>query len=298
VTVHIVDHRDFELHAPGPGHVERPERVAAVAKALRDPALGVELTWHEAPPATEADLECLHPRAHIDRVHAVCLCGGGYLDGDTAVNDKSWDAALRAVGAGLLGVELALDGRGNVFAPVRPPGHHAEEAQAMGFCLFGNVALAAMSALDRVERVLVVDWDVHHGNGTQALVENEPRIRFISMHQWPLYPGTGGAGERGVGNVWNVPRPAGLPAADYVRDLIAAIDEATHGWPPQLVLISAGFDAMRGDPLAGFTLDADDYRPIVARLRRDGAPVVALLEGGYDLANLEAGVRVLVRALA
>ncbi len=169
----------------------------------------------------------------------------------------------------------------------------------MGFCLFSNVVVAAYEALarDDIERVLIVDWDVHHGNGTQSLVESNAAVRFISMHQWPLYPGTGRESERGVGNIWNVPRPPGLDPGVYVRALRTAIDEAADGWAPQLVLISAGFDAMRGDPLAGFTLEAGHYTELTNHLRALGAPVAALLEGGYNLENLRAGVRAMVEAL-
>ena len=232
---------------------------------------------------------------------ALSRSGGGALDPDTSVSLGSFEAARRAVGAGIRGVHLAAAGD-HAFAAVRPPGHHAEAAQAMGFCLFGNIALAAAEARDAglAERVLILDWDVHHGNGTQALVEHEPAIRFVSLHQWPLYPGTGGEAERGCGNVWNVPRPAGLDPALYVRDLQAAVEQALSGFAPDMVMISAGYDAMLGDPLAGFTLGAEHYAEIVRFLRRQtgDVPILAMLEGGYDLDNLRRGVRATLRALA
>ena len=299
MTVHIVTHEACLGHEMTPGHPERPARLRAIREELEDGGLAAELAWHEAPKATRDALERVHPPAHVDRIRDLSAAGGGVLDSDTSVNSKSWAAALRAAGAGIAAVRLALDGRGNAFVPVRPPGHHAEASRAMGFCLFNNVVVAAYDALERptIERVLIVDWDVHHGNGTQALVEANPAVRFISLHQWPLYPGTGRVDERGVGNVWNVPRPPGLPPEKYVADLRAAINDATRGWKPQLVLISAGFDAMRGDPLAGFTLEAGHYPEVVRHLRETGAPLVALLEGGYDLENLRAGVRATVEAL-
>jgi acetoin utilization deacetylase AcuC-like enzyme len=195
--------------------------------------------------------------------------------------------------------ELALEGTPAVAA-VRPPGHHALASRAMGFCLLNNVVIAALAAInDRgLERVLIIDWDVHHGNGTQAMVESEPRIRYVSLHQWPLYPGTGRADERGVGNIFNVPRPPGLPRATYRHDLEQAVAAATDGWTPQLILISAGFDAMAGDPLAGFTLEPDDYAAWVTAWMRLGAPVASVLEGGYAPPRVAQAAAAHVRALA
>lgn len=299
MTVHIVTHQACLGHEVAPGHPERPERLAAIRDELEKSSLPVKLTWHEAPAATREQLERCHPASYVDHIRDLSAAGGGVLDADTSANGESWQAAILAAGAAVRGVHLALDSGKNVFAAVRPPGHHAEASRAMGFCFFGSVAIAAHEALTRddVERVLVVDWDVHHGNGTQALVEHDPAIHFISLHQWPLYPGTGRAEERGIGNVWNVPLPGGLDPKIYVRDLKAAIDEATRDWTPQLVLISAGYDAMRGDPLAGFTLAAEHYGELTTHLRASGAPLVAVLEGGYHLENLRAGVRVTVEAL-
>jgi acetoin utilization deacetylase AcuC-like enzyme len=171
----------------------------------------------------------------------------------------------------------------------------------MGFCFINNVVVAARHAQARgCARVLIVDWDVHHGNGTQALIETDPTIRLVSMHQYPWYPGTGSAVERGVGNVFNVPRPGGLPRATYVRDLLTAVDGALVGWSPDLLLISAGFDSLAGDPLGEFTLEPDDIAQWTAALRErmEGRPVVGVLEGGYRLDLLAAGVSAHVRALA
>jgi acetoin utilization deacetylase AcuC-like enzyme len=227
--------------------------------------------------------------------------GGGVLDPDTIMSAGSWTAAVSGAGAVLAALEYALSDAGHAFAAVRPPGHHALADRAMGFCLLGNVVIAAREAQARGRRrVLIVDWDVHHGNGTQALVEHDAEIRFVSLHQWPLYPGTGAVGERGVGNVWNVPRAAGLPPERYVEDLWTGIEQATAGWSPDLVLVSAGYDSMLGDPLGGFTLEPEHYGIWMTRIRErvPGTPIVGALEGGYAPERVAEGVVATLRALA
>jgi acetoin utilization deacetylase AcuC-like enzyme len=216
--------------------------------------------------------------------------GGGRIEPDTVVSEGSWDAATASAGAMLDGIDFAFGaGPRRSFCAVRPPGHHALRGSAMGFCLFGNVAIGAHYARQRhgAERVLIVDWDVHHGNGTQALVEDEPNIHFVSMHQWPWYPGTGAASDRGPhNNVWNVPMRAGLAPDAYVDALRSAIDAATTGFVPDLVLISAGFDSLAGDPLGGFTLEIEHFETLTrflverATVWCDGR-IVSSLEGGY-----------------
>jgi acetoin utilization deacetylase AcuC-like enzyme len=205
-----------------------------------------------------------------------------------------------SAGVALQAVTAAMR-TGTAFAATRPPGHHALAARAMGFCFVNNVVVAARHAQALgADRVLIVDWDVHHGNGTQALVEHDASIRFVSLHQDPWYPGTGAADERGVGNVFNVPRPPGLPRATYVRDLLDAVDAALAGWTPDVLLVSAGFDSLAGDPLGGFTLLPEDIATWAAALRArlPGRPLAALLEGGYRVDLLAAGVTALARALA
>jgi acetoin utilization deacetylase AcuC-like enzyme len=282
MTVPVVWHPTSLAHDPGPWHPESPARLEAILERLRSWEPPEALLWHQAPAATATALLRAHTRAHLDRLEEVARRGGGALDADTVMDAHSFDAARYAAGAASHAVELALR-HGQAFAPVRPPGHHATGETAMGFCLLNNVVVAAQAALCdlQLDRVLIVDWDVHHGNGTQALVEREPRIRYVSLHQWPLYPGTGSERERGVGNVFNVPRPPGLSRDRYVADLNDAVTRATDGWAPQLLLVSAGFDALAGDPLAGFTLEPEDYGAWIRTWRGLGAPIVSVLEGGY-----------------
>jgi acetoin utilization deacetylase AcuC-like enzyme len=304
VTTSVIWHPACRLHDPGVGHPERPERIDGVLAALRRPDLTSAITWCEARPASRDQLERVHPSRYLDALERLAGAGGGALDADTIVSGRSWEAALAAAGIAIGAVEQGME-RGSAFGALRPPGHHALADRAMGFCLLNNVVVAARHAQQLgLRRVLIVDWDVHHGNGTQSLVERDPSIRYVSIHQYPWYPGTGAADERGVGNVFNVPRPPGLPRETYARDLLAAVDAALDGWGekrrPDLLLVSAGFDSLAGDPLGGFTLEPEDlarwtlqFRELVAP-----APVVSVLEGGYRLDLLAAGVRAHVRALA
>lgn len=221
-------------------------------------------------------------------------------------SEGSWDAGTAAAGCALDAVDLAMSGEAiRSFSAVRPPGHHALRASGMGFCLFGTVAVAAHYArqVKKLDRVLIVDWDVHHGNGTQALVESDPSIRFISMHQWPWYPGTGAHDDRGPHkNVWNVPMPAAQPRDAYVSALLGAIDAAAEGFTPDLVMISAGFDSLAGDPLGGFTMEMSDVtrltKELVSRAEQwCGGRVVSSLEGGYAPQRLGEAAVTHLRAL-
>ncbi|MGH7520231.1 MAG: histone deacetylase family protein [Gemmatimonadales bacterium] len=287
-------------HYGGAGHPERPQRLEAVLEALRRPELAARVSWVEAQAAPRVAIERVHPPAYIDMLVAMAERDGGALDGDTFLGPRSWESVLASAGVALAAVEHGVRS-GRAFGVTRPPGHHALADRAMGFCFLNNVVLAARHAQQLgCARVLIVDWDVHHGNGTQALVERDPSIRFVSMHQYPWYPGTGAEDERGVGNVFNVPRPGGLPRAAYVRDFLAGVDAALDGWSPDILLISAGFDSLAGDPLGEFTLEPDDITQWTAALReRMGSrPVVGVLEGGYRLDLLAAGVVAHVRALS
>lgn len=278
------------LHDPGAGHPEAPARLSAILERVT-PFDWLERQVPAAAPA-EVLLRC-HSAAYLASLEQCHARGGGALDGDTVMNAASLGAARNGAGAVLAAIARGMTGGSHAFCATRPPGHHALPDAAMGFCLFGTVAIGAFAALDGgAERVLIVDWDVHHGNGTQALVEHEPRIRFVSLHQWPWWPGSGSADERGVGNIFNVPRPAGLPAERYVSDLWDGIVTAAEHWIPDVVLISAGFDAMAGDPLGGFTLEPADYAELTTRLRTafPRAPIVSALEGGYIPHRLADGV--------
>ena len=298
MPVPIFTHPDCLRHDPGPDHPETPARLRVLLDRARATP-GVQVRESRAG-SIDAVL-AVHPRAYLDSLAAISARGGGALFLDTVVNDASWSAALGATGAVLAAVDHALGGAGHAFAAVRPPGHHALASRAMGFCLVANAVVAVRHA-QRVggQRVLIVDWDVHHGNGTQALMEHDEAIRYVSLHQHPWYPGTGMAEERGVGNVFNVPRGPGAPPARYVDDLWAAIVAATSGWTPDLVLVSAGFDAMLGDPLGGFTLEPEHYADLTRRLRErlPATPIVGLLEGGYVPARLADGVLAHALALA
>lgn len=292
VTVAFISNGDCGRHDTGWGHPEHVGRLRAIPKALReDPELLGRIAHVESRHATADELAIAHDPGYVEQVRALAAEGGGRLDADTVASEGSWDAATAGAGAVLDGIDLAFgDGPRRSFCAVRPPGHHALHAAAMGFCLFGNVAIGAHYARRRhgANRVLIVDWDVHHGNGTQALVEPERDIHFVSMHQWPWYPGTGAVEDRGPHrNVWNVPMRANLPAETYVDALCAAIDAATVGFVPDLVLISAGFDSLLGDPLGAFTLEYEHIeqltRFLVERAEQwCSGRVVSALEGGYD----------------
>ena len=297
-SVHVVWHGSSLEHDPGLGHPESPERLRAILDALRTAADVLDLTFEEAPAATVDQVARVHPLEHLDRIRQMSEAGGGVIDADTRMSARSYEAAMHAAGATIQAARVSVEGR-PAFAAVRPPGHHATATRAMGFCLINNVAVAAYEALEGMglERVLIVDWDVHHGNGTQAIVEVDARVRYVSMHQWPLYPGTGAAGETGVGNVFNVPLPGGLSREHYVAALNDAVDRATEGWPPDLVLISAGFDAMAGDPLAAFTLEPEDYGSWLTTWSQVGAPMALVLEGGYVPSRIADAARASVAAL-
>lgn len=295
--VAVFTHPDCLRHDPGPGHPETPARLQAVLDRLaEDPRARLEAVRAGG----RFDLLAVHPETHLRHLEEWSARGGGVVSVDTITNGASWPAVLGAVGAVMAAVDHAHAGRGHAFAAVRPPGHHALAQRAMGFCLVNNVMVAARRAqrFGR-EQVLIVDWDVHHGNGTQGLVEADPTVRYVSLHQHPWYPGTGMAEERGVGNVFNIPRGPGAPAERYVGDLWAAIVAATEGWTPDLVLLSAGYDAMAGDPLGGFTLEAGDFAAITYRVRErlPRTPIVGLLEGGYLPERTAEGVAATIGAL-
>lgn len=305
--VAYLSHADCGRHDTGWHHPEHVGRLRAIPRALRDDfELFGALQHLEGRHATPDELALAHEPSYVALVRQLAEQGGGRLDADTIESEGSWDAGTAGTGCVLDAVDLALGGEAvRSFSAVRPPGHHALRASGMGFCLFGNVAIAAHYArrVKGLERVLIVDWDVHHGNGTQALVEHDANIRFVSMHQWPWYPGTGAHDDRGPHqNVWNVPMPASQPREAYVGALLGAIDKAAVGFTPDLVIISAGFDSLAGDPLGGFTLELDDVtrmtKEIVSRAEQwCGGRVVSALEGGYAPQRLGEAAVTHMRAL-
>jgi acetoin utilization deacetylase AcuC-like enzyme len=281
-------------------HPERAARIVAIEEELeRRGWLGYERL--EAPRVARADLEAVHPARYITGIRELCEAGGGHIDLDTVASVGSWEAAQRAAGGAVALVDALLDGRATAGASVlRPPGHHAEPARAMGFCLFNSVAVAARHAVlvRGVERVLILDWDVHHGNGTEAVFRTDSDVLYASIHEWPLYPGTGPASEVGAGEgrgfTVNLPVPAGAGDAQFVSLVEHVVAPMARDYRPGLVLISAGFDAHRGDPLAMCDVTDAGYAAMAGAVRRFaadvGAPVGLVLEGGYGLDALARGL--------
>jgi acetoin utilization deacetylase AcuC-like enzyme len=295
----------FLDHSGGPGHPERAERLGAVLDGVAEVHLGDDLVAVAPRPATVEELTRVHSPEHVARLEALCAGGGGHIDADTAVVPASWAAARLAAGAGLEAVaQLRAGAADAAFCAVRPPGHHATPTRAMGFCLLNNVAVVAASLADDGERVLVVDFDAHHGNGTQDAFWDDPRVAYVSLHQWPLYPGTGALEEVGGpaarGTTVNVPLPAGATGDAYLHAVDEVVAPLAAGFDPTWVLLSAGFDAHRADPLTGLGLAAGDYGPLTERLAALVPPgrVLAFLEGGYDLGALRRSTAACVAALA
>jgi acetoin utilization deacetylase AcuC-like enzyme len=305
VATLVVAHNDCIGHQPGRGHPEAPGRLSAVLEILKDPEFAGVIR-EEAPLGAEADLVRIHDRAFVSAVlAAVPTSGHVALDADTILSPGSGAAALRAVGAVVAAVDAVVGGRANnAFCAVRPPGHHAEPNHAMGFCVFNSIAVAARHAqtVHGLSRVAIIDFDVHHGNGTQAVAEGDPTLFFASSHQYPLYPGTGAASETGVGNLVNVPLPAGTNGVVFRRAFETKILPALDAFAPELLLVSAGFDAHRADPLAGLELEEADFAWVTSRLveaarRHCQGRLVSVLEGGYDLRALAGSAAAHVAAL-
>jgi len=306
VSVLLLTHRACLHHDPGPHHPECPDRLRAVLKAL-DAGEFVDLIRDQAPLATVEQLTRVHPENYVSAILAIRPEPDETvaLDGDTIMSWGSAEAALRAAGAGIAAVDAVMKGEfTRAFCATRPPGHHCEPAKPMGFCLFANAAIAARhaQAVHGAKRVSIVDFDVHHGNGTQACFEADGTIFYGSSHQWPLYPGTGDSAEHGVGNILNVPLPPGADGEAFRAAWVEHIIPAVEAFAPDLLVISAGFDAHAADPLAQLRVREADFAYLTEALcalsdRCCGGRVVSLLEGGYDLEALGRSTAAHVRAL-
>ena len=294
----IVTDESFLAHDTGARHPERPDRLRAIGRAL-DASVLPTLERIAARDATADELARIHVPEHVASVAATARLTRFAFDADTPTSAGSFAAALRAAGGVLSLVDAVMETRvDNGFAFVRPPGHHAERNRAMGFCLFNNVAVAAahLRAVHGLERVMIVDWDVHHGNGTQSAFYRDPGVLFVSSHQYPFYPGSGAATEVGAGEgegfTLNLPFPAGYGDSQYVRAFLEIVEPVLRRFSPQFILISSGFDAHRRDPLAGMEVSEDGFAALARLVLRAahevcGDRVVAVLEGGYDLDALQ-----------
>ncbi|HLO85593.1 MAG TPA: histone deacetylase [Nostocaceae cyanobacterium] len=289
---------EFLKHDTGSYHPERPARLTAIVEGLKKADFANEVEWRSPTPiSTRPDLfkwlETVHTPSYISKIQAIASYGGGHLDGDTPVSANSYDVALLAVSAWLDGIDTVINRNNPAFVLARPPGHHAESNMGMGFCLFSNAAIAAFYALAQpnINRVAIVDWDVHHGNGTQAIVETHPNIAYCSLHQYPAYPGTGKASEKGLhNNVLNLPVIPGSDITIYQPLWEKKILPFITNFQPDLLIVSAGYDANADDPLASVNLQPQNYGLFTEYCLRVTHKILFGLEGGYDLSSLSESV--------
>lgn len=299
----VTDER-FLSHEAGSRHPEQPARLSAVWEGLAAADLGDALVRVEPRPAEVEELLVVHPSSHLSRLEMIDAAGGGRVDPDTVMGPDSWEAARLAAGAGLVAIDALKKGVADfAFCAVRPPGHHAMPERSMGFCLLNNVAVAAAALANAGQKVVIVDLDAHHGNGTQDAFYGDDRVLFVSCHQWPLYPGTGAADEvgtgAGIGTTVNLPVPPGTAGDDYRYAMDSLVVPVVENFKPDWLLISAGFDAHRADPLTDLGLTSGDYADLMGSLANlvSTGRVIAFLEGGYDLAALSDSVGASVAAL-
>jgi acetoin utilization deacetylase AcuC-like enzyme len=293
VSLLFATHPRYLDHVAGRSHPERPARLEAVIAGAHASTVADALVALEPRSASREELERVHPAGYLDALARFCACGGGAIDPDTGAGPESWDAAVLAAGAGVTAVDALTEGQADAaFCAVRPPGHHATATRAMGFCLLNNIAVTAAALAARGERVLVVDYDAHHGNGTQALFYDRADVLYVSFHEYPLYPGTGALSEQGhgagLGRTVNLPFPEGTTGEVYLDAIDRVVAPTVAAFVPTWLLLSAGFDAHRRDPLTGLGLTSGDFAAITRRLLEfvPAGRCVAFLEGGYDLQAL------------
>lgn len=298
----------FQRHETG-RHPESAARLKAIDRHLKQDGLLDRCGRGTIRSATREELLRIHTAAHVDRVERVAKAGGGYLDSDTVVCPASYEVALSAAGTAMAAVDAVIEGKDRrALSLIRPPGHHALVDQAMGFCLFGNIAVAAAHAREvhGLRRILIVDWDVHHGNGTQDIFYEDDSVHFLSLHRSPFYPGTGAVDEtgsgHGLGATWNVPLAFGISRRDYIGAFTTALEDAANSCRPELILLSAGFDAHAADPVGSLSLESEDFGELT-RIIIDAANqycegrLVSLLEGGYNVEKLGESVSIHLQTL-